>query len=494
MPLNFPSSPAVNQVYTDGQKSWRFTGSAWNLITSGFDFSTAPSFTNIAVAGQSTIAADTAADTLTLVGGSGITITTNSGTDTVTINSTVSGIGSLTFIGTTIDSADSSAITFIPAVAFNSDVVVGNEIVFADGTKQATSAVGVPGPAGPSGPPGASGAGTGDVLSSGGSYVDNAIIRYDGTSGTIIQNSSATISDAGLLTATSFSGGGTALTALNATELASGIIPDTRFPSTLPAVSGVNLTALPAILPAASGVNLTALNATQLTSGTVPVLRLGASGTRDATTYLRGDNVWAAVAGGTSSDSFSTIAVAGQSSVVADSATDTLTLVAGTGISITTVAGTDTITITASGGGGASAFDDLTDAVSASLTIDRIYLPAITMLDVTANSTTAYRFDQYGTADDPTIYAINGTTIAFNLAGASGHPFLIQDGTGVNYDTGLVHVTTTGTVSTGSAAQGKTSGTLYWKIPSSISGSYRYQCSQHLGMVGTITVKNFVAL
>jgi plastocyanin len=492
MPLNFPSSPAVNQVYTEGQKSWRFTGSAWNLITSGFDFSTAPSFTNIAVAGQSTIVADTATDTLTLVGGAGITITTNSGTDTLTINSTVSGIGSLTFNGTSIDSADSSAITFVPAVAFNSDIVVGNEIVFADGTKQATSAVGVPGPAGPPGPPGASGAGTGDVLSSGGGYVDNAIVRYDGTTGTIIQNSSATISDAGLVTATNFSGDGAALTALNATELTSGIIPNARFPSTLPAVSGVNLTALPAILPSSSGVNLTALNASELTSGTVPVLRLGASGIRDATTYLRGDNTWATVAGG-GSDSFSTIAVAGQSSVVADSATDTLTLVAGTGISITTVAGTDTITITASGGG-ASAFDDLTDAVSASLTIDQIYLPAITMLAVTANGTSAYRFDQYGTTDDPTIYAINGTTIAFNLAGASGHPFLIQDNTGLNYDTGLVHVSTSGTVSTGSAAQAKTSGTLYWKIPSAISGNYRYQCQSHLGMVGTITVKNFSVL
>jgi plastocyanin len=273
------------------------------------------------------------------------------------------------------------------------------------------------------------------------------------------------------------------------------------------------------------------------------VLRLGTAGTRNVTTFLRGDNTWAAPAadsfatiavagqsnvvadsatdtltlvagtnitittdagtdtitinstgGGVSSDSFSTIAVAGQTSVVADSATDTLTLVAGTGISITTVAGTDTITITSTASGGASAFDDLTDAVSASLTIDRIYLPAITMLDVTANGTSAYRFDQYGTADDPTIYAINGTTIAFNLAGASGHPFLIQDGTGVNYDTGLVHVSTTGAVSTGSAAQAKTSGTLYWKIPSSISGGYRYQCQSHLGMVGTITVKNFVAL
>jgi plastocyanin len=113
------------------------------------------------------------------------------------------------------------------------------------------------------------------------------------------------------------------------------------------------------------------------------------------------------------------------------------------------------------------------------------------MLTVTANGATAYRFDQYGTTDDPTIYAINATTIAFNLMGASSHPFLIQDNTGTNYNTGLVHVATDGTVSTGSAAQGKMSGTLYWKIPDSISGNYRYQCGSHAAMVGTIVVKNF---
>lgn len=190
---------------------------------------------------------------------------------------------------------------------------------------------------------------------------------------------------------------------------------------------------------------------------------------------------------GGGSNSFETIAVAGQSSVVADSTTDTLTLTAGTGISITTNTSTDTITITNTATG-ATAFTELSD--DAGLTVDKFYLPAITMLVVTNNGSSAYRFDQYGTSDDPTIYAINGTTIAFNLQ-AAGHPFLIQDGTGNNYNTGLIHVTTAGVVTTGSSAQGKDSGTLYWKIPDTVAGGYRYQCGSHAGMVGTITVKNF---
>lgn len=48
---------------------------------------------------------------------------------------------------------------------------------------------------------------------------------------------------------------------------------------------------------------------------------------------------------------FKTISVSGQSDVVADSATDTLTLVGGDNVTITTTAGTDTITIAATGGG-----------------------------------------------------------------------------------------------------------------------------------------------
>ena len=56
--------------------------------------------------------------------------------------------------------------------------------------------------------------------------------------------------------------------------------------------------------------------------------------------------------GGGSSNSFETIAVSGQSDVVADSATDTLTLVAGSNMTITTNASGDSVTFASSGGGG----------------------------------------------------------------------------------------------------------------------------------------------
>ena len=48
----------------------------------------------------------------------------------------------------------------------------------------------------------------------------------------------------GIITATGFKGSGANLTALNATQLTSGTIPDARFPATLPAVSGANLTGI----------------------------------------------------------------------------------------------------------------------------------------------------------------------------------------------------------------------------------------------------------
>jgi hypothetical protein len=82
---------------------------------------------------------------------------------------------------------------------------------------------------------------------------------------------------------------GSNLTNLNASNLASGTLPDARFPATLPAISGANLTNLdasdlasgtvpdarfPATLPAISGANLTNLDASDLASGTVPIARI----------------------------------------------------------------------------------------------------------------------------------------------------------------------------------------------------------------------------
>lgn len=55
--------------------------------------------------------------------------------------------------------------------------------------------------------------------------------------------------------------------------------------------------------------------------------------------------------GGVAVNSFSTIAVAGQTSVEADSSSDTLTLAAGTNITLTTNATTDTVTITSTAPG-----------------------------------------------------------------------------------------------------------------------------------------------
>lgn len=193
--------------------------------------------------------------------------------------------------------------------------------------------------------------------------------------------------------------------------------------------------------------------------------------------------------GGEASNTFATIAVTGQNSVVADNSNDTLNLIAGAGISITTDSGTDAITITNSRAAGVTNFSDLNEPNISGSTIDEIYLPAITALTVTNSGAIAYLFDQYS-GNNPTIYALNGTTIAFKL-NCSGHPFVIQTGAGTNYNTGLVHVSTGGTVSTDSSAQGKDSGTLYWKIPETVSGSYRYQCSLHGPMVGNITIKNF---
>ena len=124
-----------------------------------------------------------------------------------------------------------------------------------------------------------------------------------GTSGdTISVPSGATLDiSASTLTppATMPASSGVNLTALNATQLTSGTLPDARF-TTLPAVSGVNLTSL---------------NATNLGSGTVPTARLG-SGTASSSTVLYGDQTYK-----TEPSGFDVTSISGQSALADQPAT-----------------------------------------------------------------------------------------------------------------------------------------------------------------------------
>jgi plastocyanin len=120
-------------------------------------------------------------------------------------------------------------------------------------------------------------------------------------------------------------------------------------------------------------------------------------------------------------------------------------------------------------------------------------IPAVTELTVTT-PVFNYNIDQYS-GDNPAIYVSAGETIAFNLNVSGSHPFNIRvSNGGSNYDTGLTHVAQDGTISTESAAQGKVTGKLFWKIPYVLAGNtYVYQCSNHSSMVGSIVIQRPVS-
>ena len=118
----------------------------------------------------------------------------------------------------------------------------------------------------------------------------------------------------GIATAGTFSGSGASLTSLPAGQL-TGTVADAR-------ISALTASKLTGALPAISGANLTNI------------------------------------------DAFKTISVSGQSSVVADSVSDTLTLVAGSNMTITTNAGGDSITFASSGGGAGVTVQDEGSALS----------------------------------------------------------------------------------------------------------------------------------
>ena len=542
MALAFPNSPLVGDQYTSGGVTWQWNGTTWDIVISGGGGGgggSSLSFATIAVSGQDSVSADSGADTLNLVAGTGMTITTNAGTDTVTLTSSGGGASGNIFSTISTDTganvvADASTDTLTIAGGVNIQSVgdaaldkitldmTAFTIDFLSDVDTSTTA--------PT---------TGQVLkwngtnwvpgvdsTTGGAGTDADTL--DGFDSSYFLNYNNLNNKPSLLQLTALSVGAAATASGNgaiAYDNTTGVFTYTP-PDLSSYITGVawnDITSKPTTIvgfgitdafdgayTSLTGRPTIPTNNTQLTNGAgyitgIGTLSIDALSDVDTTTsapssgqVLKWDGAkWAPSASGGGGDAnqnaFSTIAVAGQSDVVADTTTDTLTLTAGSNITLTTNASGDSVTITGSGGG-ATDFDDLGDVTSAGLKVSDVYLPAITQLVVGHSGTSSYSFDQY-TGGNPTIYAISGTTIAFNLQSVSAsHPFQIQDAAGGAYNTGLVHVTDTGTVTTGASANSKTGGILYWKIPAGISGGYRYQCTNHGAMVGSITIKNFATI
>jgi len=138
---------------------------------------------------------------------------------------------------------------------------------------------------------------------------------------------------------------------------------------TLTFVAGSNIT----LTTDASGDSITIASAdtnTQLTQEQVEdfAANVVVAGANITKTYDDAAGTLTLAATGGAANAFSTLAVSGQSNVVADAATDTLTLVAGTGMTLTTDASADSITFTSSGSGGGgtmpfTGFDGSTDNI-----------------------------------------------------------------------------------------------------------------------------------
>ena len=346
-------------------------------------------FKTIAVSGQSNVVADSATDTLTLVAGNNMTITTNASGDSITFASSGSGGGggasasdilkrftyttsssTTAFSGAddnsqtlnytlgavqvflngvlqelTTDYAETntSTITFVNAVAsgnvveilayyrtigtgnsvvnqFTGDgsttaftvstapVTENNLLVYIDGVYQQKTDYTV----------------SGTTLTMDTAPGNGAIIETVCSVGAITEQQDLTLTGELDVVTLDVSGNGDIDGTLNVggTLSLDGTANELRF------YEGSNYVGFEA--PALSGNQIWVLPDSDGTAG----FALKTDGSGNLSWGLAGDNA------------FKTIAVSGQSSVVADSTADTLTLAAGTGIGITTNAGTDTITIT----------------------------------------------------------------------------------------------------------------------------------------------------
>ena len=368
--LNFVGS-GVTASGTGATKTITITGTG----------SVSEAFKTIAVSGQSNIVADSATDTLTLAAGSNMTITQDASTDTITFASSASGssasaadirtkfvyttTGSTTaFSGSDDNSAtlsytlgavdvylngvlqklttdyaetNTSTITFANAIASGNVVEIiayyrtigtGNSVV-----NQFTGNAST----------------TDFTVTTAPESENNLLVYIDGVyqqktdytvSGTTLAFDTAPASGA-VIETVAMVGAITSQANLTLTNALTAVSADLS--GDLTVAGNISLDGSNKELRFYEGSNYVGFEAPALSADQIWVLPT-ADGTAGYALKTDGSgNLSWGLAGG---NAFETISVSGQSNVVADSSSDTLTLAAGTGLSITTAAGTDTITFT----------------------------------------------------------------------------------------------------------------------------------------------------
>ena len=504
MAINFPNTPANDETFTQGNTTWKWDGTAWNVVSGTSDRNIFTNFT----ADSGTVAPNVTNDTLTILGGTNTT--TSISNKTLTINSTGSTQDLFAFVtsddGSRGANAPNDTLGILGGTNIATEIPTGTDNVTinmsafsidflsdVDTTTSAPTTGQVLKWDGAKWSPGA------DVSSGGAGLDADTLDGFDSAYYLNYNNFSNTPS---VLTLASLSignelaaSGDGAVSYDNATGVFRYTPPDlSTYLTSVPAQTFASLTGKPTTLSGygitdaqatlVSATNIKTINGTSLLgSGNITIA--GGSGIELADLSVGAEG--SASGNGAIAYNDSTGVFTYTPPVVPSALTD-LSISDGTNGQVLTTNGSGTFTFTTPATG-ATTFSGLTDATLASLDIGKIYEPAIAMLRVDNVGTSAYTFDSHYSGSNPTIYALAGTTLAFDLDSIPGHPFEIQNPASSPYNTGLVHVTSAGAVTTGSSAQGKSSGTLYWRIPETISGTYRYQCTSHASMVGAISIK-----